>query len=46
MFEDANQLTRFVDDGVAYSLATTPGYRVAPVRPKGAARLARERVFV
>jgi hypothetical protein len=25
MFEDANQLTRFVDDGVAYSLAITPG---------------------
>jgi hypothetical protein len=24
MFEDANQLTRFVDDGVAYSLAVTP----------------------
>ena len=24
LFEDANQLTRFVDDGVAYSLAVTP----------------------
>jgi hypothetical protein len=47
MFEDANQLTRFVDDGVAYSLVITPRCRVAPVPPEGApARLARVRVFV
>jgi hypothetical protein len=24
LFEDVNQLTRLVDDGVAYSLAVTP----------------------